>query len=324
MEYRFELALCAALEQPDRIVARQLGAAVDVPGSRIVDTCLLEPGPDFADRAAISPDVIPPAAVESDVGPGTAVPVTEAIDRPPEAARRVAERAVEVGYFERDRRDGDECVRATTRYPDDWFDSLVAIENKPDLGTPGDLELQLRFDVALGLFEEVYLATESYVTRAHLNRIPDAVGVWRFDPETGEREVVREAETAAASTAVDEPGIEIREEHGLRTDVAVVSPAAKARKRRRIAERAYGHGWRPTPPACAAATTTADGRPYCTEYERVVDPGADCGTDCPAYAAADPPETERETLRAERSAWVADADVAPRRQAGLGRFVDAE
>lgn len=320
MEYRFELSLCAALERQGRIVARQLGAAVDVPGSRIVDICLLEPGPRFDDRAAITTDTIPPTAIESDVGPGTAIPITDAIDRSPEVARRVVERAVDVGYFEHDRRDGDVCVRATTRYPDDWFDSLVAIENKPDLGTPGDLEQQLRFDIALGLFEEVYLATESYVTRAHLNRIPEKVGVWRFDPETGEREVVREAD----SMAVDEPGVEIRAEHGLRTDVAVVSPAAKARKRRRIAERAYGNGWRPTPPACGAATTTADGRPYCTEYGQVVDPGADCGADCPGYTAAAPPETDHDALRNDRSAWVADTAVLQRRQAGLDQFLESE
>jgi len=92
------------------------------------------------------------------------------------------------------------------------------------------------------------LATASYVTRAHLNRIPEAVGVWRFDPDTGEREVVRES----TPFEPDAPGVEIREERALQTDVALVDPAAKARKRRRIAERAYGKGWRPDPRAARA------------------------------------------------------------------------
>lgn len=317
MEYRFELALCAAVESPDRVVARQLGAAVAAPGARVVDVCLLEPGPGFDDRAAITAETIPPAAVEAPVGPGTAVPVRDAFDANPERAAGIVDAAVETGYLERERRDGVDCVRATARYPDDWVGALTAVENKPDLGRPGDLEAQLRFDVALGLFDAVVLATASYVTRAHLNRIPEPVGVWRFDPETGEREVVREATPLDPAA----PGVEIREEHPLRTDVALVDPAAKARKRRRIAERAYGKGWRPDPPACARAAVTADGRPRCEHFDRVVHPGSECGEGCPAFAAGDGPDADRAALRDARSAWVADPDGGgPRRQAGLGRF----
>ncbi|WP_058367679.1 DUF5787 family protein [Haloparvum sedimenti] len=317
MEYRFELALCSALESTDRVVARQLGAAVAAPGSRVVDVCLLEPGPGFDERAAIASDTIPPAAVEAPVGPGTAVPVRDAFETDPGRAAGIVDAAVEAGYLERERRDGVDCVRATARYPDDWVGSLTAVENKPDLGRPGDLEAQLRFDVALGLFDEVVLATASYVTRAHLNRIPDPVGVWRFDPETDEREVVREA-TPLAPT---DPGVEIRDERGLRTDVALVDAAAKARKRRRIAERAYGKGWRPAPPACARAAVTADGRPRCEHFDRVVHPGGECGEGCPAFEADEGPDADLESLRDARSAWVADPDGGgPRRQTGLGRF----
>lgn len=182
MEFRFELALCAALESPDRVVARQLGAGIENPGGRIVDVCVLTPGPGFDRRAAITPDRIPDPAIEAAVGPGEAVPLKKAFDLPPDRAEAVAERAAEVGYLERERRDGRPIVRATARYPDDWVGSLTAIENKPDLGTPGDLAAQLRYDAALGLFDEVVLATASYVTRAHLNRIPEAVGVWRSIP----------------------------------------------------------------------------------------------------------------------------------------------
>ena len=318
MEFRFELALCAALESPDRVVARQLGAGVTNPGGRIVDVCVLEPGPGFDRRAAIAPDRIPDPAIEAAVGPGEAVPVADAFDLPPDRAAAVVERAVEVGYLERERRDGRQVVRATARYPDDWVGSLTAIENKPDLGTPGDLAAQLRYDAALGLFDEAILATASYVTRAHLNRIPDPVGVWRFDPETGEREVIREP----SPLDPDAPGVEIREERSLRTDVSLVGPDALARKRRRIAERAYGKGWRPSPPGCAHATGTADGRPYCERFDRVVDPGRDCGAGCDAHDPADPPAVDRDGLRDERTAWTADPDGdGPRRQSGLSRFL---
>lgn len=317
MEFRFELALCAALESPDRVVARQLGAGIENPGGRIVDVCVLTPGPTFDRRAAITADRIPDPAIEAAVGPGEAVPITEAFDLPPDRAEAVADYAAAVGYLERERRDGRPVVRATARYPADWVGSLTAVENKPDLGSPGNLAAQLRYDAALGLFDEVVLATASYVTRAHLNRIPDAVGVWRFDPDTGDREVVREP----TRLSPDAPGVEIRDERALRTEVALVTADAKARKRRRIAERAYGKGWRPDPPACVHATTTADGRPYCDRFERVVDPGRDCGPTCEAFEPADPPPTDREALRDERTAWVAAPDGAgPRRQSGLSRF----
>ena len=318
MEFRFELALCAALESPDQVVARQLGAGVENPGGRIVDVCVLTPGPEFDRRAAITPARIPDPAIEAAVGPGEAVPLAAAFDLPSDRAEAVAERAAEVGYLERERRDGRPVVRATARYPDDWVGSLTAIENKPDLGTPGDLATQLRYDAALGLFDEVVLATASYVTRAHLNRIPESVGVWRFDPDTGEREVVREP----TSLDPEAPGVEIREERALRTDVALVDPAAKARKRRRIAERAYGKGWRPDLPACAHAAATADGRPYCERFDRVVDPGRDCGAPCDEREPADPPAIDRDRLRDERTAWAADPDGdGPRRQSGLSRFL---
>ena len=316
MEYRFELALCAALESPDCVVARQLGSGITRPGTRIVDVCVLRPGPNFDARVAISPDRIPSTAIEAAVGPGEAVPVAEAFDCSPERATDIADAAVEAGYLERERRHGRDVVRATTRYPADWIGSLTAIENKPDLGRPGDLEAQLRYDVALGLFDTVVLATASYVTRAHLNRIPDPVGVWRFDAETGEYDVVREA----TPLLPDEPGVEIRDARALQTDLSLISPAAKARKRRRIGERAYGKGWRPSPPPCAHAQTTTDGRPYCSHFDRVVDPSRECGGDCPAFASASPPPLDRDRLRASHSAWVADADAGPRRQAGLSQF----
>ncbi|WP_251341669.1 DUF5787 family protein [Haloplanus halophilus] len=314
-EYAFELALCAHLEDTrEWVLGRQLGASVADPGARVVDICALVPGPEFDRRAAVTSETIPPRAVESDVGPGRAVDPAAAFDCAPDVARRAADRAVEVGYFEAERRGSRRHVRATTRYPD-WVGRLVGVENKPDLGRPGDLERQLRRDVALGLFDAVVLATESYVTGAHLNRVPEAVGVWRFSG--GDLTVIREP----TPLDPDSPGVEPLADHPLRTDVAIVPAAAKARKRRAVAERAYGKGWRPREyPGCASMRPTDDGRPHCTAFDRVVDPGHDCGESCPAFEAADPPAVDRERLRDARTPWVADPEGVARRQAGLDRF----
>jgi hypothetical protein len=314
-EYAFELALCAHLETSrEWVLGRQLGASVADPGARVVDVCAVEPGPAFDRRAAITDETIPPRAIESDVGPGRAVEPTAAFDCPPGVARRATDRAVDVGFFEVERRDTRRYVRATTRYPD-WVGRLIGIENKPDLDRPGALDRQLRRDAALGLFDAIVLATESYVTGAHLNRLPDAVGVWRFVDD--EVTVVREPSPLDPAT----PGVEPLADHPLRTDVAVVSAAAKARKRRAVAERAYGKGWRPaTFPGCSSMRPTDDGRPHCAAFDRVVDPATECGESCPAFEAACPPDVDAAALRDERTPWVADPAGLRRSQTGIDRF----
>ncbi|AUX09713.1 hypothetical protein AArcSl_2088 [Halalkaliarchaeum desulfuricum] len=318
-EFRFELALCSHLEsETETIVARQLGGAVARPGARVVDIVVLQPGDQFDMRARLSPNAVPTSAIESDVGAGQAVPRRDVLDGSSHA-RRVVETAVEAGYFQIERRDGREWVRATARYPEGWYDRLTAIENKPDLAKPGDLERQLTHDVTVGLFDEVVMATNSHVTRAHLNRIPDAVGVWQFDPETGERTVVRDP----SPLPVDEPGVEPVDRRPLRTDVAIVGPEEKRRRRLTIAERAYGKGWRPKAdayPECTHVEATEDCRPYCSQFDRVVDPGTDCGTDCPAFERESTPTIDPEAARAERSPWIRDPPGALHRQVGLDRF----
>jgi len=312
-EFAFELALCGAIES-DAVVARQL--ATSVHGRRVADVIRIEPGPEFEERAQITPEQLPSSAIEADVGPGRARYWKDAFDCHPERAERAVDIATERGFFERERRGGRTYVRQTVRYPD-WFDRLVAIENKPDLGRPGDLETQLRTDVSLALVDEVVLATASHVTGAHLNRIPDAVGVWRFDPETGQREVIREA----ALLPVPDAGVELIERHPGRTDVRIVSATEKARARRRLAERAYGKGWRTYDlPACAQCTPDADGRPYCAWKDRPVRASEECGTECDGYEPADPPEINRTGLRGEQTPWEPDPDGRKRRQSGLDRF----
>ncbi|WP_049986649.1 DUF5787 family protein [Halobellus rufus] len=317
-EFAFELALCAHLEETtDWVLSRQLGAAVDRSGRRIVDVVGVVTGPSFDERARITDRAIPVRAVESDVGVGEAVSRYRALRGERGLREPEIERAVDVGFFETERRNSREYLRQTARYPDEWFAGLVGIENKPDLGDPGALSRQLRTDVSLGLFEEVILATESHVTRAHLNRIPREVGVWRFDPERGERDVIREP----TALATDEPGVELVDERSLRTDVAVVDADAKARARRRIAERAYGKGWRTYAfPSCAHASATADGRPYCEAFDRVIEPSRRCGSACPAHEEGSCPDVDADRLRDDRTPWERDPPGVARRQSGLDRF----
>ena len=319
-EYGFELALCDVLETPDRVVSRQLGAHVH--GRRIADTVVLEPGPGFESRAAITSETIPDRAIAADVGVGRARDVRAVFDgMRPKRAQSLVDHCVEIGFFERERRGGRSYVRQTARYPEVWFDRLLGIENKPDLDQPGDLYSQLRRDVALGLFDAVVLATTTYVTGAHLNRIPDAVGVWRFDPDAGEREVVREPTSLDAGAG----SAEIVAEHPGRTEIELVSVAEKRQARRRLAERTYGKGWRPAElPGCVNCTPDADGRsatlPYCDWHEHVVEPVAECGPDCGGYEAAESPEIEPVAERDASSAWVREPGGFKRRQAGLDRF----
>ncbi|WP_435319611.1 DUF5787 family protein [Haloarchaeobius sp. TZWSO28] len=320
-EFGFELHLCAFLERErDAVLARQLGGGVHS-SRRVLDVVCVEPGPNFADRTAITAERIPDLAIESDIGPGRARYYRDGFDCRPDRARHVVDWATDIGFFERERRSGRDYVRQTCRYPDDWFGRVLAIENKPDLGAPGDLETQLRKDVRLGLVDEVVLATASHVTGAHLNRIPEEVGVWRFDPETLSREVIREP----MALPVADPGVEIIDEHAGWTEVRIADTDQKSRARRRLAERAYGKGWRSYDfPGCAEVEDTAvaggGGVPYCDWKGRVVDPGNECGPDCPGFEEADPPVVDGEAERDRRTPWVADPEGQARRQSGLDRF----
>ncbi|MFB6205423.1 MAG: DUF5787 family protein [Haloglomus sp.] len=322
-EYAFELALCAHREAEfEGLLARQLGASCH--GSRVMDVVELVPGPRFGERVALCPGPIPAPVLESDIGPGTARDPHRALDVHSDRVEGVVDAAVAAGYLERERREGRELVRATGRYPGDWVGSIRGIENKPDLGRPGDLERQLRTDISLALLDEVVLATASHVTGAHLNRIPSAVGVWEFDPETGEREVVREP----TPLATDAAGVEPLDRHPGRTEVRVVSAAAKRRARRRLAERAFGKGWRPDAaawPDCARIEVGERGGagplPDCPWKGRVVDPASECGPACDGHVPGEAPAVDPEAARADATPW--DPDAGDRRQqTGLDRFTE--
>jgi hypothetical protein len=322
-EYAFELALCATREpETEGLLARQLGASCH--GTRVLDVVEVEPGPRFEERISLCPGTVPAPVLESDIGPGTARDPRESLDVHPDRLEDIVDAAVNAGYLERERRDGRDLVRATGRYPEDWAGRLRGIENKPDLGRPGDLERQLRTDVSLALVDEVVLATASHVTGAHLNRIPDAVGVWRFDPETGEREVVREP----APLDTDGHGIEPLADHSGRTDIAVVTAAEKRRARRRLAERAFGKGWRPAAGAWPDCARIAVGEragtgplPDCPWKGRLVDPASECGPSCDGHDPGTAPAVDPEDARAAATVWDPDAGDR-RRQTGLDGFGD--
>ncbi|MFB6086672.1 MAG: DUF5787 family protein [Halodesulfurarchaeum sp.] len=329
-EYDFELRLAALLERdglPGRleadepgILARQLGTSVVGSGSRILDLVAVEPGPAFDERVALTEETIPPLALESSVSVGNFRPVRTAIDAPPAVAQRVAERAAEVGFFELARRDGRPVARQVARYPD-WFSTLVGIENKPDLGRPGDLAAQLRRDVSLRVLDHVVLATASHVTGAHRHRLPDPVGIWRVDPDEPRVEVIREPEPLSPA----EPSFEIRAEQPGQFDVSFVPGAAKARQRRRIAERAYGKGWRPAAvPGCSnfslERVAGAGGLPGCSWAGRLVEPAAECGPDCPGFEAGQAVDVDPISERARRTPWEPDPPGRARKQAFLDRF----
>ncbi len=315
-EDAFELALCATLERGrEAVVSRQLGTGVH--GRRVMDIVCVEPGDAFPTRRAITAETIPPRAIESDVGPGRARDPATAFDCHPEQAAEAVEAALARGFFERERRGSRTLVRQTVRYPS-WYDRLLGIENKPDLDRPGALETQLLTDVHLAVLDAVVLATASHVTGAHLNRIPDPVGVWQFDPATGERTVVRDPDPLPAA----EPGVEILDRTPARTDVRVAGADAKARTRRRVAERAYGKGWRPALPACERVDPDSAGVPHCPWKGRVVNPAVECGPACDGHEPAEPPAFDADRVRARRSPWEPEPEGHVHRQSGLDAFRD--
>ncbi len=322
-EFGFELRLCAHLEDTtDQLIARQLGGGVTAPGNRVLDVVCIEPGPSFPARTAITPETIPAPALRADVGVGTTTHWKDAFadfDLPPDRIQEVIDRAVEIGFFERERQNGRTQLRQTARYPTDWFDRILAIENKPDLDNPGDLHHQLRMDVAVRLADAVVVATESYVTKAHLNRIPKAVGVWRLTSD--ELTVIRDPQPLP----VQEPGIEIRDWHSARTDIEIVGTAAKRQRRRRIAELAYGKGWRTYEipgcrQACATEVGAIGGLPGCGYFDRLVNPAIECSPECPGFEAAPPPTIDLAVERDRTSPWVQEPEGIHRRQSDLETF----
>jgi hypothetical protein len=313
-EFGFELRVCAWAERHwppggdagdtgDRVavVARQLGTR-----RRRWDTVVVETTREALDRRAPFGD----ERLDSDLlhvarnAPGSWAYYRDALPHPGYPWRYVREavhRAADRGVVETRKRDNRIELRRRYRYPD-WVDRVVAIENKPNLDAAAARALagQLEHDVALGLADEVWLATEATgadVEPALLEAIPVEVGILAVS----ERAEGWRAETVwlPRSLAVADPGTRIRE----RPDGGDADASAarfeyadadwKRDKRLEIAERAYERGWR-----SYAETMRTDCRhfglrdpsgpfPWCPAKERE-QTAAECTGGCPSFEPEPP------------------------------------
>ncbi|GAB7093402.1 DUF5787 family protein [Halolamina litorea] len=275
---------------PPVIVSRQLGTQ-----KRRWDTIVIECDPEglaarreFGDRT-IDGDLLPlvrhaPAewAYYRDALPDPGYPwryVREAIHRG--AARGLIEKRKNGRRIE---------IRRNRPYPD-WVRRIVAIENKPDLDASAAAALsdQLEHDVETALADEVWLATGrtgERVEPALLREFPVEAGVLTMDfGDGGDRPRV----DADAATVDWLPSTLEPQSDGERFD-----SAEKARRRRLIAERAYGKGWRSftetTRPDCRWFDLERMGRglvPVCGAKRRCQSE-AECGSRCGSFEPEPP------------------------------------
>ena len=311
-EFVFELRVCQWSERTwppgsDRkrpiLVARQLGTK-----RRRWDTIVLECDLDgLRQRAAFGLealdsnllDVIPHA-------PADWTYYRDALPNPGYPWRYVREtihEAADRNILETRKRGNRIEIRRKYVYPD-WLRRIVAIENKPDLEASAARALgaQLEYDVAMGLADEVWVATEATGKRvepALLEDLPVEAGILAVDAVDLEADVVWHPR----SLTVDEPGTRIleRPDGGDRDASAArfeyVEPAVKARKRLEIAERAYERGFRAffetMRPDCRHFELRSSGGgengliPYCVTNERCQTAVA-CSGSCPEFEPEPP------------------------------------
>jgi len=306
-EFGFELRVCSWAERNwppgggdgTAIVARQLGTR-----RRRWDTVVVETtGAGLTDRAPFGE-----ARLDSDLlflarnAPPSWAYYREALPDPGYPWRYVREaihRAADRGFLET-RRDGNRIeIRRRYRYPE-WVDRLVAIENKPDLDRSAARRLgeQLEHDVAVGLADEVWLATrggEDGVERALLEAMPVEVGILSVTERDGDWHA--EPVWQPRGLAVGDPGTRIVERpadsEGGAARFEYADPEWKRRKRLEIAERAYERGWR-----SYAGTMRPDCRhfglrdpagpfPYCTAKGRP-QTAAECSGGCGQFEPEPP------------------------------------
>ncbi|QKY19341.1 hypothetical protein B4589_002725 [Halolamina sp. CBA1230] len=296
-EFTFELLVCRWAElgwPPDEpadasdgpvIVSRQLGTQ-----QRRWDTIVIECDPEglaarreFGDRT-IDSDLLPvvrhaPAdwGYYRDALPDPGYPwryVREAIHR---AAAR--------GLVEKRKNDNRIEIRRKRAYPE-WVSRIIAIENKPDLDASAAAALsgQLEHDVETALADEVWLATGrtgDRVEPALLRQFPVEAGVLTFDFSAG---------THADAATVDWLPSTLDPE----SDSERFDPGEKTRRRRLLAERAYGKGWRSftetTRPDCRWFDLARTGRgmvPVCGAKGRCQSE-AECSSRCGSFEPEPP------------------------------------
>jgi len=191
-------------------------------------------------------------------------------------------------------------LRRKWRYPD-FVERVVAIENKPDLDASAARALapQLERDVALGLADEVWVATaasDARVAPALLEDLPVEAGILTVDPDgAGQGGPAADAAGVAwhpRTLNTRGPGTRILENpRGGGRDASAarfeyVDTEWKAAKRREIAERAYARGWRqyvetlrPDCRHCRLEDRSGWVLPYCSAKERVPEAGI-CSERC--------------------------------------------
>lgn len=192
------------------------------------------------------------------------------------------------------RRDGNRVqLRRLRPYPD-WVERVVAIENKPDLDASAADRLadQLDHDVATGLADEAWLATETTGDRvepALLRELPVEAGVLTTDFAGG---VDADSATVAWHPSdLSRPAGESDSENAGRGDRR--DPETETR-RLEIAERAYGRGWRSyretMRPDCRHFELRREGRalvPHCAAKKKI--PTArECSGSCPEFSPEPP------------------------------------
>jgi hypothetical protein len=313
-EFGFELRVCAWAEaawRPDgetvpHIVARQLGTR-----DRRWDTVVVEVDPDGLEQRRhfggqrLDSDllhVVKHAPVDWQY-------YRDALPHPGYPWRYVREaihQAADRGVVET-RRNGNKIeLRRKWAYPD-WVERVVAVENKPDLDASAADALadQLERDVALGLADEVWLATESDgdgVERALLTEMPVEAGILAFDGAGGDGDetVAASVEWLPQSLGASEPGTRITDRpSGGQFDQSAaefeyVDADWKADKRLEIAERAYERGWRSyvdtMRPDCRHFQLVEAEHgylPYCAAKQRE-QTAAECSGSCPEYGPEPP------------------------------------
>jgi hypothetical protein len=149
---------------------------------------------------------------------------------------------------------------------------VIAIENKPDLDASAARALasQVEYDVDCGLLDEAWVATratDDRVPSVLLEAFPVEAGVLAVDPSTGEADVLWHPSTLPT------------EDHD---------------RRRIVAERAYGRGWRSyvdtMRPDCRHFELRAHGEafvPFCAAKARY-QTAAECSGACPEFEPEPP------------------------------------
>lgn len=291
-EFGFELRVCRWAERhwttdgnDAALVSRQLGTR-----TRRWDTIVLEVDLDALEQR----DLFGPKRLDSNLlhvvqnAPNEWAYYRDALPHPGYPWRYVRETIHEASsraILDTRKRGNKIEIRRRYEYPD-WLDRVIAIENKPDLDASAARALsdQLERDVALGLADEVWVATRATGERvepALLEDLPVEVGILVFN--TDEASV----RWHPRRLTPQEPGTRITERPSKRAydrsaaRFEYVPPEEKAKTRLALAERAYEKGWR---------SYIDTMRPDCRYFEGRIDSHTlvpHCGAKCREQTAAE-------------------------------------